>query len=363
MFFNLKLDYFIILFIVPIVGISCFLVSEIQPDLAYKQYFYYFVSLIIFIIFMTFSLRKFIWVIPIIYWLNVILLISVNFFGVVKLGAKRWLEIPFFGDIVITIQPSEFAKPTLILMLAYLISNNPPRNTNGYGISKFLYFSFYILLPFFLIAIEPDLGTGLVLIIIGYGILFLCKVNYKIWVFLGFFTLFFVPFSYKYILHDYQKSRIDSFLAPKPSYQVRQSLIAIGSGGLNGKSKENATQTQLKFLPIASSDFLFAYLIERFGFSGGFFLLFLYLILVLHIFHKALVYKKDFFLKVVSIGVSFLIFFYVVINISMTIGLAPVVGLPLPFFSYGGSSFVTFTILIAILQNLLAFRFKFMYNS
>ena len=164
------------------------------------------------------------------------------------------------------------------------------------------------------------------------------------------------PFLYSN-LHDYQKQRIADFVGEKPSYHVKQSIIAIGSGGLVGKEKTDATQTHYKFLPIATSDFIFPYTGERFGFWGAFGIIALYALLIVHLITLNFKLEEDYFAQVITSGISLLIFFYMSINIAMTIGLAPVVGVPLPFFSYGGSSFITFFALFGILENLLAFRF------
>jgi len=352
-------DFALILLIVPFMLISHYLISEVNPALAHKQLIYFLIGFIAFTVAFLAPIREYKWLIPLIYWINIILLISVDVFGVSKLGAKRWLEIPF---VHFTIQPSEIFKPAFILMLAYLIQQNPPPK-EGYGFKDFLKFSFYILLPFFLIAKEPDLGTALILLIIGYGVLFMVGVNWKIWLGIALFLAFLVPVSYKFLLHDYQKKRIEDFLSEKPSYHVQQSIIAIGSGGLVGKPPNEATQTKLRFLPISTSDFIFAYFVERFGFFGAMGLLFLYGLLILHIFTIYFKLKRDYFTKVVAISIAFLLFTYMSVNIAMTIGLAPVVGVPLPLFSYGGSSFVNFMVLFGILEHLLAFRFKFLYNS
>jgi len=140
-------------------------------------------------------------------------------------------------------------------------------------------------------------------------------------------------------------------------------MIAIGSGGMSGQKQEEATQTQLKFLPVSSTDFIFAYLGERFGFQGMMLTIGLYIALILHLMYIAIKNPKDYFVRVVSSGIAFLFFIYMTVNILMTIGLAPVVGLPLPMFSHGGTSFIIFAVLFGILENLLAFRFYFMYNS
>jgi len=202
----------------------------------------------------------------------------------------------------------------------------------------------------------------LVLFLIGYGILFFIGVYWKVWLGIFISLLVFTPIAYKFLLHDYQKTRITNFTNDKPSYHVQQSIIAIGSGGWTGKSKENATQTQMKFLPIATSDFIFAFVVERTGFLGALSLITIYALLVLHLLSLS-VFNKDYYIKVITIAISFMIFIYMGVNISMTMGFAPVVGIPLPMFSYGGSSFLNFIILFAIMQNLMTFRYKDMYDN
>ena len=260
-----------------------------------------------------------------------------------------------------TIQPSELFKPVFILMLGYLIQNKQPEE-DGYNLKEFTYFSFFILLPFLLIAKEPDLGTALVLLLVGYGILFIIGVNWKIWA--GIFLIIGLasPLIYTYLIKDYQKQRIKDFLSEKPSYQVQQSIIAIGNGGLLGKDTEDATQSQLKFLPIATSDFIFAYFVERYGFLGAVGLIFIYSLLILHLLSLNYYFHDDFIIRSFASGLGLLIFLNMSVNILMVIGYAPVVGLPLPLFSYGGSSFINFIVLFAILENLLAFRFMDMYS-
>lgn len=340
----------------PLIVVSEWLIGEIHPVLAHKHLVYVGVGILVFAFFFLLPIRRLNWLIPFFYWLNIGLLIAVEFFGHARLGAKRWIELPF---IHFTLQPSELMKPAFILMLAYLIARNPPP-MGGYGWKTFLKLGGFILLPFFLIAKEPDLGTATVLLLLGIGVLFLIGVQWKIWATLAAAVIVSAPLIYTQ-LHDYQKKRITDFLGEKPSYHVQQSIIAIGSGGLTGKPREEATQTQMKFLPIASSDFIFAYVVERFGFVGALALIGLYMLIILHLLSISL-FTEDFYIKVVSASISLLIFVYMSVNIAMTIGLAPVVGVPLPMFSYGGSSFVNFMILFGILENLLAFRFRELYN-
>ncbi len=350
-------DFVIPVLLVPLIAASGWLIGEIHPVLAHKHLVYVGVGALVFVLFFLLPIRRLSWMIPLFYWLNIVLLVAVEFFGHARLGAKRWIELPL---IHFTIQPSELMKPAFILMLAYLIARNPPPR-GGYGVKDFLRLMFYIALPFFLIAKEPDLGTATVLLLLGVGVLFLIGVQWKIWVTLLAGFVIAAPLIYSQ-LHDYQRKRITDFLSEKPSYHVQQSIIAIGSGGMFGKPKEEATQTQMKFLPIASSDFIFAYVVERFGFFGALALIGLYMLIVLHLLGISL-YTNDYYIKVVAAAVSLLVFVYMSVNIAMTIGLAPVVGVPLPMFSYGGSSFVNFMILFGILENLLAFRFNELYDK
>ena len=353
-----QFDFFSIILIIPLIITSNWLIGEVIPALAQKQTAYVGVAALTFLGVFLLPIRRMSWLIPLIYWINIALLLAVEFFGHARLGAQRWIDIPFINA---TIQPSEFVKPALILMLAYLIQKNPPP-INGYRIKEFLKISIYILLPFFLIAKEPDLGTALILLLIGYSVLFYIGVYWKIWAVILGAILLFSPLAYKFLLHDYQKTRIKDFLSEKPSYHVQQSIIAIGSGGLTGKSKEEATQTQMRFLPIATSDFIFAFLVERSGFLGALGIILIYVMLILHLMSLS-IFNKDYYIKVVTIAISFMIFIYMGVNIAMTIGYAPVVGIPLPMFSYGGSSFINFIILFAIMQNLITFRYKDMYDG
>ena len=350
-------DFLLMFLVTPLIATSWILVAEISTMLANKQLIYMSIAFGTFFLIFFLPLRKFTWLIPTTYWLAILMLIAVEVFGITKLGAQRWLQLPIVN---LTIQPSELMKPAFILMLGYLISNNPPPRT-GYGLKNFIKLSFFILLPFFLIAKEPDLGTATIILIVGIGVLVAVGVEKRIWITLSILLGLSSTLLYDN-LHNYQKKRITDFLAEKPSYHVQQSIIAIGSGGLTGQSKEDATQTQLKFLPIASSDFIFAYVVERFGFVGAFLLIALYASIILHLFSLTAKVKKDYLASVTIIALAILLFVYMSVNIAMTIGLAPVVGVPLPMFSHGGSSFITFMILLAIVQHFLAFRFNLMYT-
>ncbi len=352
-------SYTLMIQLIPLFIISSYLIYEINFHLYQKQMIYYFIAAMAFFVSAFIPWRKIIWwFVPIFYVANLGLLITVEYIGKSILGAKRWIEIPGIG---VTIQPSEFMKVAVIMMLAYLINRNPP-GEKGYGLLHFIKLSIVIIIPFIIIAKEPDLGTALVLLIAGYGVLFLVGINWKIWLTLAILAGAGAPLVYEYGLKSYQKTRILDALN-KPSYQVRQALIAIGSGGMEGNSKEDSTQTQLDFLPVSSTDFIFAYLGERFGFKGMMTVIILYILLIFNLLYISAKHGKDYLIKTFATGLAFLIFVYMGVNIFMIIGLAPVVGLPLPMFSHGGTSFIIFAVIFGILQNLIAFKDYSRYNS
>ena len=351
-------SYILMFQVVPLFVLSSYLVNEINPHLFKKQMAYYVIASVAFAVSAFIPWRQIIWwFIPIFYLGNLGLLIAVEFIGKSILGAQRWIEIPGLG---VTLQPSEFIKVSVIMMLGYIISRKPP-SANGYGLFDFIKLSILIILPFYLIAREPDLGTALVLLITGYGVLFVVGINWKIWLSIAIILGLSAPLLYGQ-LKPYQKKRVTDFIG-KPSYHVNQALIAIGSGGLEGKAKEDATQTQLKFLPVSSTDFIFAYLGERFGFKGMMVVIVLYVLLIFNLLFISARYANDYLIKAFASGLAFLIFVYMTVNIYMVIGLAPVVGLPLPLFSHGGTSFIIFAVIFGILQNLIAFKDYSRYNS
>lgn len=352
-------NYLLLIQLIPIFFISSWLVYEINPDLFKKQMVYYVIAFMAFSISVIIPWRLiFWWLVPTLYGFNLFLLLLVDVAGKTILGAQRWLAIPGTG---LTIQPSEFIKVSIVMTLAYMIRKNPPPK-DGYGLVAFLKFAALIVVPFLLIAKEPDLGTAMIVLIVGFGILFVVGVKKEIWISLVILLSLSAPILYKYGLKTYQKQRIYD-MVNQPSYQVKQALIAIGSGGLTGKAKEESTQTQLKFLPISSSDFIFAYLGERLGFTGMMTVITLYALLILHLFYIGIQPFTDYYTKVFAIGLSLIFFVYMGVNIYMIIGLAPVVGVPLPMFSHGGTSFIIFAVLLGILQNLIAFQNYLGYNS
>ena len=242
-------DYLLILFVLPLIYLSYHLISETNEILANKQLIYFTLSFFAFIIVFILPIRKKLRLIPFLYWLGILLLLAVEFWGVTKLGAKRWLPLPILNT---TMQPSELIKPIYILMLGYLIHNRPPPK-NGYRFSDFAYFSFYILLPFILIAKEPDLGTALVLLLVGYGILFIVGVNWKIWTSIILVIGISSPFIYTYLIKDYQKKRIKDFILPL----LLLTLVLVVSGYVHKTSdfSENKTKSILETIDSKNINF------------------------------------------------------------------------------------------------------------
>ncbi|NKQ41018.1 MAG: rod shape-determining protein RodA [Sulfurovum sp.] len=353
-----KFNYLLILQTFPLLFISSMLIKEMNPALFHKQMIYYIIGAIAFTISVFIPWKRILWwFAPASYFINISLLVAVEFVGHKVLGAQRWIKLP---GLDFTVQPSEFIKVSVILMLGFMIIHKPPPN-KGYGFLDFAVLSAVIMIPFILIAKEPDLGTALVLLMAGYGILFLAGINWKVIISIIALLGLFAPLLYNN-LHSYQKKRISDFVN-KPSYHVQQALIAIGSGGLKGKDEAEATQTQLKFLPISTSDFIFAYLGERLGFTGMLTVITLYILLIIHLLKISRIYSKDHLITTVASGMAFLFFIYMGVNIYMIIGLAPVVGVPLPMFSHGGTSFIIFSVLFGILINLIAVKSYKEYNA
>ncbi len=286
--------------------------------------------------------------------ISLVLLVLVLFYGKTIFGSQRWLYIGGF-----TLQPSELAKITLILALAKFYSENiSPR---PYTI-KDLFFPFLILLTTFIpIYLQPDLGTAGLLFIIFFSMVLFININKKsIYYFLSLFVVLLPCFWF--FLKDYQKKRIMTFFNPEldplnAGYQIIQSKIAVGSGGLIGKGFKMGTQSQLRFLPEQHTDFVFSVWAEEWGFLGCIFLLLLYFFIIYR--GLSIAYNcRSFFGSFVAVGVTFLIFSQFIINVFMTVGLFPVVGVPLPFFSYGGSSLLSCMIGIAFLININMRKFK-----
>lgn len=275
-------------------------------------------------------------------------------YGQIKFGSVRWIYVGGF-----TFQPSEIAKVSFILALAKFYSESISQKP--YNLSDLLFPLFVLIITFIPIYSQPDLGTaGLVCLIFCSTTLFL-NINKGFLLWSGAVLVALLP-CFWFVIRDYQRQRILVFLNPDldplhTGYQVIQSKIAVGSGSLWGKGYKMGTQSQLRFLPEQHTDFVFSVWAEEWGLIGCVILLLLYFFILyrgLSIAYNA----KTFSGSILALGITFLMFWQFLINIFMTIGLFPVVGVPLPFFSYGGSSMVVFMIAVGLLLNINMRKFK-----
>ena len=321
---------------------------------AYKQSIRYIFAIIIFIIVSLINIKYWIGLAYYIYFFSLFLLVMVAIFGHVGMGAQRWLDLGFFN-----LQPSELIKFTLVLVLATYFHAEKEYTLWG-NIKKFIIPIILILLPSYLIFLQPDLGSSLILLISSLTILFI--IGLSIWFFITSAIFFSIaaPFVWMFLLYDYQKNRIITFLDPYKDplgsgYHIIQSKIALGSGGLFGKGFLEGTQSHLNFLPEMQTDFIFTLLAEEFGLVGTFLLLFLFIVVIFYCLVIGLLSKSRFGCFV-AIGVSINIFYYVFVNTAMVCGLIPVVGVPLPFVSYGGTSMLCVMFGLGLVSNVYVHR-------
>ena len=289
------------------------------------------------------------------------LLVVVYFFGVVGMGAQRWIDLGF-----VRLQPSEFMKVSLIMMLATYYDW-----LDGRKISRLPWVILpvvMILAPAVLVLMEPNLGTTLMLVVAGASVMFVAGVS--LWYFgavigligagvAGIFLLRGTPWQ---LLHDYQYRRIDTFLDPSADplgagYNILQAQIALGSGGMAGKGFMQGTQSRLNFLPEKHTDFIFTTLGEEFGFVGAISLLTLYAAILIFLFWAAM-QNKDRFSSLLLIGIAANFFLYLAVNLAMVMGMAPVVGVPLPFLSYGGSATLVLLLAFGLAQSAIVHRLR-----
>ena len=283
-----------------------------------------------------------------IYAIVLILIILVTFFGDVGMGAQRWLSLGF-----INIQPSEFIKIALVLALARYFAWQ-----NSVELSQFKNYVipiFMLLVPFILICAQPDLGTGISLALITVGMFYIVGANKKWFLIAGFLVLLLAPVVWYGGMHDYQRSRIITFINPEldakgSGYQINQAKIAFGSGGIVGKGYLSGTQAQQSFLPEKQTDFIFTMLGEEFGFIGAFMLLMIYTFIVIMLFWAAKTCRNRFG-QLICFGFMLNFFIYYFINISMVLGMLPTVGVPLPLMSFGGSSLISLLFGFGLCQN------------
>jgi len=358
---NVNLTILIIAILIVSTGILSIYSSTYQKEsefwqLIYKRQILWFIlGLVLFLFTSNFNYRRFWDMTYFLYVFALFLLFLVFILGIVRLGAQRWLKFIWFN-----VQPSEIAKLVIVIFLARYFSTKSVEDVslqvNKMGISRALILPFlFVAIPMGLIIEQPDLGSGAMLLLIFITMLYLGGVKLRyIFIFL-LMIIVCLPVLWHF-LRDYQRDRLLVFLNPNidplgAGYTVIQSKIAIGSGGFFGKGWLKGSQSQLRFLPESHTDFIFATFAEEWGFLGSSTLLFLYYLLI----RQGIAIARrsaDNFGRLLAFGISLTLGIQVSVNIAMNLGLAPVVGLPLPLMSYGGSSmFLTF-ISLGILSNI-----------
>lgn len=291
-----------------------------------------------------------------IYFANLLLLAAVLVLGKSSLGAKRWIGVGAFR-----IQPSEFMKLSMVICLAKYFESD--QTVGGYGIKALLLPTLLVAVPCGLIMLQPDLGTALIILLTFASMMLFMKIQPKTLLAIGICAAVALPSVYKYGLKPYQRQRLVSFLNPASDpkgsgYNSIQSMIAVGSGQLFGKGYKKGTQSQLNFLPEHHTDFIFSVYSEEHGFLGCSILIMLYLIFMLN--GLSVAYQShDKFGVLLALGVMTIFFWHIFFNMGMVMGLLPIVGVPLPFLSYGGSSLVTSILGVAILTNIANKKFMF----
>lgn len=284
----------------------------------------------------------------VLYVAMILSLLLVRFLGVTALGATRWINVGFFQ-----FQPSEFAKIVMVIVLAKIFADHQKNLDSPRTLIRSLA---YTVPPVLLVATQPDLGSAMVIGAIWFGMSVAAGIPKRFFAYAATAGAAIIPITWFWVFHDYQKSRLMTFLNPSndplgAGYNVKQAQIAVGSGGLWGRALGQGTQSQLNFLPVQHTDFIFAVLAEELGFAGALLVLILLLTVTwraLHIAQGA----KDFFGYQLAIGIMVIFLFQSLINIGMNTGIMPVTGIPLPLVSYGGSSMLMLLFTIGILQSI-----------
>ena len=287
------------------------------------------------------------------YIVSVVLLVAVLVIGKRAFGSTRWIALPAG----IHLQISEFAKIAVILLVARMLTE---LSTEVLQLRDLLKLGGIILIPMALIAKEPDLGTALTYIPVLLIGIFLAGMPWKYWAAIGLILVVVVPIGYA-SLHDYQRARIVSFLDPErdpqgTGYQLIQSKIAVGAGGTWGKGVTKGSQTQLRFLPVPHTDFIFSAFAEEHGFIGVMLVMVLYFVLLMQIVQNAQT-APDRAGMYVCMGVGALLLFHILVNVGMVVGRMPVTGIPLPLMSYGGSSIWSTCLMLGLVNSVRVRRF------
>ncbi|MBN2687838.1 MAG: rod shape-determining protein RodA [Deltaproteobacteria bacterium] len=356
----INVDWVLLALVVTIIGIGLvnlystgYNIHTATKPLYMKQFTWALTGLALMIIAASVDYHFFIRYGYVIYGLSLLLLVWVTVQGHIAHGSQRWIYLGGFS-----IQPSELVKLTVIIALTKYIAEN--KFGDKYHIHNLAVPFAVVALPCSLIALQPDLGTALFIVILFFSLILFVGVNRKAVMIFAAGGMVVAPLLW-FFLKDYQRERILTFLNPErdplgAGYHIIQSIIAIGSGGLWGKGFLKGTQSQLKFLPEQQTDFVFSVFAEEWGFVGALVVLFLFFSLVLWGI-KIARNSRDLSGTILALGVTVSIFWSVLINIGMVLGILPVVGIPLPFMSYGGSSMVVLLIGVGLLLNVSMRRF------
>lgn len=283
---------------------------------------------------------------PYIFAVGLTLLILVPVVGIVGKGAQRWLDLGLFR-----FQPAELMKLAVPIMVAWILTRHPlPARIRDLFLAAVI-----VGVPTMLVVLQPDLGTAVLIAVSGVLVIFLAGMAWRYMAYLGVALAAAAPLLWS-LLHDYQRRRIVTLFDPwsdplGAGYHTIQSIIAVGSGGVHGKGWLNGSQSQLEFIPERGTDFIFAVFAEEFGLVGALILIALYLIVVGRSLYIAFC-TRDTFARLVAGGLALTFFFYVFVNIGMVSGVLPVVGIPLPLISYGGTSMVTLMAGFGILMSI-----------
>ena len=333
-----SLDYLLLICILLIGIISSFsMYSTDGGELLYhsKSHIIRFVVFFVMMIFLSFINIKFWHSIGYISYILVLgFLLLASLYGVTASGSQRWISLYF-----INIQPSELMKIAIIICLAKYYHRSQINNINS--LRNLLIPITILILPILLVISQPDLGTSILIALSGLVVLWLAGINIKYFIYSSLIFIISMPFIISF-LEPYQKARILTFFDPDKDplgagYQIIQSKIAVGSGGLYGKGYLKGTQSYLEFLPEKHTDFIFTLYSEEYGFLGSMFLLLIYAIIIFRILRIGAI-SRSFFAKIFCFSFASAIFIYISVNMSMVLGLVPIVGSPLPIMSYGGSS-------------------------
>ena len=346
----LSLDYFLIFLVLLLGLISIFaMYSTERGNFDYytkSQIARFIIFFSMFLIIPFFNVQYWYKSAYFIYFIVLLLLIGVDFFGVTASGSKRWINLLIFN-----LQPSELMKVALILFLARYYNKIPFENVNQ--LKNMIIPLFVMLIPFALVINQPDLGTAGLIIISGLTIVWLSGFKMKYFAFSSIVLFCSAPIVIAF-LKPYQKLRILTFLNPErdplgAGYQIIQSKIAVGSGGIYGKGYLQGSQSYLDYLPEKQTDFIFTLFSEEFGFVGSILLLIIYALIIYRIVSIGINSRNN-FSKLFCFGFAASFFIYVAVNMSMVLGLLPIVGAPLPIMSYGGSSMLTIMLGLGIVM-------------